>query len=469
MMPKVIESAPGPIRTAFEALQREYSPDIEIRLINGSYCVYERITIRDPDTGIRARKSRYIGRINQSGFFIPARHKYQSRMQLRLGAEHPNRFRSQETAPGQNDKENSIVEPKLDEKEMFILQALSMNSRISQQYLGKLLGWSQPKARYSILSLEKKLGIKYTLEIDVEKLGYVYYIVNAKFLGKRPQFDEIKAAIEAEPMVQFAALTKGDYDLFMYILVENNIDKAKEMLYNLRSSVLPNYDMEWKVILFYKTYGYVPLRQEFFEKMLQQKVYKRTKDSPKKGSGTVWKREYDVLRLMNENSSISFAEMDSELGLGGEASRYTYMRLLEQGIIKRPTINITKPPMMKYEAIFQVAKHNQTDWSRRKDILRNIIGESGTVNKYSFVGDIKDIEGVLYISPVFNDGDSSRLSQDIVESTGSDAVRTSIISEVVAGSIGVRRFDNYYSNQNRILMEYGEKSLYPKIDYKLTK
>jgi DNA-binding Lrp family transcriptional regulator len=228
--------------------------------------------------------------------------------------------------------------------------------------------------------------------------------------------------------------------------------------------------MEWKVILFYKTYGYVPLRQEFFEKMLQQKVYNRTKDSPKKGSGTIWKREYDVLRLMNENSSISFAEMDSELGLGGEASRYTYMRLLEQGIIKRPTINITKPPMVKYEAIFQVAKHNHNDWSSRiKDILRNIIGESSTVNKYSFVGDTEDPDGVLYISPVFNDGDSSRLSQDIAKSTGSDSVHTSIISDVIAGSIGIRRFDNYYSNQNRIIMEYGEKSLYPKIEYKLTK
>ena len=61
------------------------------------------------------------------------------------------------------------------------------------------------------------------------------------------------------------------------------------------------------------------------------------------------------------------------------------------------------------------------------------------------------------------------MSQDIVESTGSDAVLTSIVSDVIAGSIGIRRFDNYYSNQNRILMEYGEKSLYPKIEYKLTK
>lgn len=468
-MPRVIELAPAPIRAAFETLQSEYSPDIEIRLINGSYCVYERIAIRDSDTGARIRKSRYIGRISQNGFFIPARHKYRPRMQLKLGTGYANRPQLQEAAQEKGTR-ISIAEPKLDEKEMFILQALSMNSRISQQHLGKMLGWSQPKTRYSILSLEKKLGIKYTLEIDVEKLGYVYYIVNAKFLGERPQFDEIKAAIEAEPMVQFAALTKGEYDLFMYILVENNIDKAKEMLYDLRSSILPGYSMEWKVILFYKTYGYVPPRREFFERMLQRKVYKRTKDSPKKTGGTIWKREYDVLRLMNENSSISFAEMDSELGLGGEASRYTYMRLLEQGIIKRPTINITKPPMMKYAAIFQVAKHNQSDWSGRKGILRNIIEESGSmVDKYSFVGDIKDIEGVLYISPVFNDGDSSRLSQDIVESTGSGAIRTSIISDVIVGSIGIRRFDNYYSNQNRILMEYGEKSLYPKIEYKLTK
>ena len=469
MMTRVIDSAPEPIRAAFEALQREYSPNIEIRLINGSYCVYERLAIRDADTESSVRKSRYLGRINQSGLFIPARHRYQARRQRVDKARYADQAGLQQEGSVRNDSEAQIIQPKLDERDLFILQALSMNSRISQQYLGKMLGWSQPRTRYSILALEKKLGIKYTLEINVEKLGYVYYIVNAKFLDKKPQFEEIKAAIESEPMVQFAALTKGDYDLFMYVLVENSIDRAKEMLYNLRSSILPGYSMEWKVILFYNTYGYVPLRQEFFEKMLQSKVYRRTKDSPKKTAGTIWKREYDVLSLMNQNSSISFAEMDSGLGLEGGASRYTYLRLLEQGIIKRPTINIAGL-QMKYQAIFHVAKRNQNDWSGRKGILRNIIGESSTmVNKHAFVGDITDIEGGLYISPIFNDGDSSRLSHDIEESTGSDAVRISIVSDIVAGSIGIRRFDNYYSNQNRILIEYGEKSAYPKINYSLKK
>ena len=469
-MPRVIESAPDSVKAAFEALQREYSPDIEIRLINNSYCVYERFAIKDADTGEKIRKSRYIGRINMHGLFIPARHKYQARRQPVPNMAYVGEAQQEQVASGQEEPVNPIAQMKLDESDLFVLQALSMNSRISQQYLGKMIGQSQPNARYKILSLEKRLGIEYTLEIDVEKLGYVYYIVNAKFLDKRPKFEEIKAAIEAEPMVQFAALTKGDYDLFMYILVENNIDKAKEMLYNLRSSILPGYSMEWKVILFYKTYGYVPLRQAFFEKMLQSKVYRRTKDTPKKAIGTIWKREYDVLRLMNQNSSISFVEMDSSLGLEPGASRYTYIRLLAQGIIKRPTINMARLPM-RYLAVFQVAKHNHNDWSLKiKGILSNIIGESTSMaNKYSFLGDTEDPDGGLYISPIFRDGDSQKLSNDIEESTGSSAVRTAIVTDVVVGSIGIRRFDNYYSNQNRIIMEYGENSLYPKIEYKLTK
>ena len=86
--------------------------------------------------------------------------------------------------------------------ESALLTALSMNGRISFNFLSDLAGIEHQPVYRRVKILEKRYKIRYTAEIDVEMLGYLKFLIMVKFDKKIPTDEEIISAVASEPKVQ---------------------------------------------------------------------------------------------------------------------------------------------------------------------------------------------------------------------------------------------------------------------------
>ena len=83
------------------------------------------------------------------------------------------------------------------------------------------------------------------------------------------------------------------------------------------------------MVPFGQVYSFVPLRQEFVDKILGQRQWHRRRFvviTPTQED--ILKREYLLLTELNENAAMGFSEIDKKHGLGRGASRYTYQQPL---------------------------------------------------------------------------------------------------------------------------------------------
>ena len=247
-----------------------------------------------------------------------------------------------------------------------------MNSRISLAHLGKMLNLDRTSTDYWFKKVEQKYNLQYIAEIDVEKLGFLEYMILVKFEDKIPTVKELKDAFAKQGRVQLAALTQGEYDLMMIVCIEKSRE-ARSDIYELRETLAPTYNSKWYLVTLYSTYSFVPLRDEFFE-ILKGKTNKE-KGAETEGKRELLKREYGVLRSLHSNANIEFTEIDSKCGFDNGRAQYTYYKLKESQTLRRTTITMKKTDI-KYNAILFMEKINQGRLAQtREKLIREIISE----------------------------------------------------------------------------------------------
>ncbi|MDE1848334.1 MAG: hypothetical protein KGH61_05315, partial [Candidatus Micrarchaeota archaeon] len=100
--------------------------------------------------------------------------------------------------------------------------------------------------------------------------------------------------------------------------------------------------------------------------------------------------------------------------------------------------------------------------------LKDIIEEhqSASINKYSFVADTVNPDGILYFFPIISGKDMETALKKFNSSFGSSInISATIGIEIIFGSLGYRLFDTMYSLQSAALnRDYGIKTG-AKIDY----
>lgn len=430
---------PLPVRNAAKHLRETNEHYVSIKVIKGKFYAFAMTTKRDAATKKNRTITSYLGSIKPDGTFQPAKHR------------------------GQKDEVITVVpaeillhQEKVDPKEATILRALSMNSRISLSHLGKMLNLDRTSTDYWFKKVEQKYDLQYIAEIDVEKLGFLEYMVLVKFDDKIPSINELKDAISKQGRVQLAALTQGEYDLLMIICVEKSRE-ARSDIYELREAIAPTYNSKWYLDVLYSTYSFVPLREQFFD-ILKKKT---NKDSGNEidGKKELLKREYSVLRELNENANIDFTEIDKKYGFDNGRSQYTYYKLKEGGTLRRTTITMRKTDV-KYNAILDLEMVNHINFaSTREKLIREIINDNHyPMNKYLLVGDVEMPEGVLFILPAHKESDL-KMTQDWLNNNLSGIkLKTLIITEVIVGTFCYRLFDNEHTHQREILSyKYGLK------------
>ncbi|MDE1869154.1 MAG: hypothetical protein KGH60_04300 [Candidatus Micrarchaeota archaeon] len=438
-----MKKIPEAVTKALESIRRELGSNISISRLNGHYYVYRRTTAWDKNRKKVRSIAEYLGRITDDGTFIRKGAQYGAAAERPVQAAGPER---------------------LSETDKKILTALSMNSRASLAFIGGLAGLKPNSTHYRIGQLEERYGIRYIIEPNLVKLGYLEYLALVKFVGKRPDVARLKEAFAKMRNVQLVLLTSGRYDMILHFVGRSG-ENASGLFYRfLLDKTIAEYDMEWTISPFFATYCFVPLRGEFYE-LLKESVWKRSKETPRIQQGQITGREYAVLREMNADANMDFTDIDKRHGLDRGTSQYTYHRLKENGIIVRPTITMQHTGI-KYNAVLIANMINgKLLIDSRENLLNEIIGQSpNPTNRFALVGDTG--APALFIFPVYRDGDLQRVETSLLERVKGFELITLIVTEVLLGTLCYRLFDNMHSRQySRIIEDYKRNLPQNKVDY----
>lgn len=451
---------PKKVEEAFQGLKGRYT-HIYLKSINQNYYVYKQTFEWQPDTKKSKTISEYIGRITLDGNFIKRLTSYKDEL-AKAQALIASRGGEITWNKNKESEEHAQSYPKHDirvkDTDLKVLMALSMNARMSIHKLAEFADLNEQTAYSRVKTLENKFGIQYISEINAEAMGFTTYLIFIKFENTPPSADNLAKAFQAEPKVQLAAIVKGDYDAIAYLLDENS-EKAEDTLWKIMSETqLSSYNAKWYMVPLGQVYSFIPLREEFIDKVIGQQQWHRTKSAMTQTKKSVMKREFILLKEMNKDSSVDFSEIDNDYGLGRGASRYTYQRLLEEGTIIRPTITMNTIPL-RYIGILLVETLNPKKVSEtRANLLSGELEYGPLINKYSFIGNASMPEGSILVLPVVKEGEMEEATKALMSNVKGISVRTLIISKILVGSFCYRRFDNAYSRQYNSLIRLGKIS-----------
>jgi DNA-binding Lrp family transcriptional regulator len=375
--------------------------------------------------------SLYLGKIERSGRFVEPVRKKNSTRDIKNLDEYIQKRKRIELG-----EEKEAFES---EYEPLILKELSTNPRDGIAAISKRLGLPYQTTLYWIRKLEKKYGIHYTLEpIFLNKFGFFRFFALAKFKDRRPNITELRKLLESKPQVQAAFLTKGSYDLFIFFLAEDPIS-AEDFIYEIRSdAALADYPAYWHSSYYTQGIGYIPLRDSFFDQ-LEKRVWRRSKDQPRKQRDQIFLREYATLKELNSNGMIEFSKIDEKYGLKNGSARYTYRRLLDDKLILRITIAMDSPPI-KDTAVFVAEQINLGKFNKNKEnFLREELADEGKpLNRYIFAGDIGSPYGIILIAPMYDSLDFDIAEQRLWDTVKGARIKASILTTMLVGRLCYR-------------------------------
>ncbi len=453
---KKFRHIPQKIATTFNALREKSTDRLVLRVLNDRYYVYKDKGIWLKDKKTSKTLSEYLGRITEDGSYITkeliARSDIGSAIKLIKSRGYEVTKLGEESIAAKRNKLNVAV----DDIDLKLLMILSMNARIPMPRLAKLAGVKPSAAYRRVKALEKKVGIKYILEVNLLKLGYTPYVLFIKFEKTKPSIEELKTIVNKQPRIQFAAATKGDYDLIVYFIEADPINTFDYIYTLLTQTELKKYESIWSYEPFAEVYSFMPLKKEFFEQILATRQWQRSKETPKPSGRDLLRREQIVLSELNDNSAESFSEVDNKYGFARGTARYTYNTMVQKGIIKRATITMQNLPLT-YVGILQevIVNGEETDKFRYRPLF-DIIEYGDIANKYALVANMGNPFGSLFLLPVTYGGELDKAAHYLESETKGVTIKTSIISDIITGALCYRRFDKYLTRQYGLLVDRKE-------------
>lgn len=276
--------------------------------------------------------------------------------------------------------------------------------------------------------------------------------MTVKFRNKRPTIESIKKALRDSPNVQFAATTNGIFDLFIYVLFENSRELEKWMYIIRKSDTFSDYDAKWNTTYLWTGHGIILMRDEFFESVIKNKVWYRTRESPRIRPGQVYKRQYATMRELSKNGRIPFKDIDRIHNLKRASADYTFHELMKNGTIRKATISLQNLPI-KYLAIIII--HQEIGRSRsektRKDLLLYGCMDKLWSNRFIVTGDIGSPVGVLSIAPIYEDGELEKIVEDMRRITKERRIDTAIITDSFLGTVCINKLETIKTDVGEVL------------------
>jgi len=197
----------------------------------------------------------------------------------------------------------------LDRVDMLILEELSRNSRCLLKDIADKASVSIQTISSRLAKLERNLGLKYTLELDLQKAGCAQqYFIRVNFRDNKPDAATLRSFFAKNPFVQLAALTKGDFDLFIWSASPTAADYEREIEGTLRAQ-LDEYTSDWTAHpLLTRRAGFLPVGNDLINTLRLPSSRKRTLD------------------VLNSDSRIMVTKLAEQLGVKEPTAEYHLKR-----------------------------------------------------------------------------------------------------------------------------------------------
>lgn len=310
-----------------------------------------------------------------------------------------------------------------DQTSNLVLREICMNSRETITNIANKLKCSRNAVTRRADFLGNELKLKYTVELDEMELGLAYnYIIRAK-LRKPLDKNTLLNYLKRDPVPQFAAFTKGDFDLIIYATAKTHNEYC-EWEYWIRY-LLRDYIESWNNAHFLASrYGFFPLHENVLETI--------SMPNPRK----------EILILLNRNSRISLKELAKNTKLSHPTARYHVAKLEESRIVRRFTAITRKPPRSVHFFVFWTYRFNE-GFEERAIKVRKIIRDEPepiTMNKCSFIASLSgtaDEVALLSYDEIEKGYEEIKLIDKIF---APDEVKTEsgIITQVIYGELPFR-------------------------------
>jgi DNA-binding Lrp family transcriptional regulator len=217
-----------------------------------------------------------------------------------------------------------MIDAMLNKMSRSVLQELCANSRIRLPSLAKKFGMSRYLAAHEVQKLEKELELKYTLELNGEKLGFSTTHVTYLNFVKKPQPKSLEEILNKIHPIQLALLTKGDFDLLCFSITRTPIEYSQvEIALQLLLEAYGAKVRSAEITLM--RLGFIPFSQDTISRSSLKEVYKQ------------------ILLQLNSNSRAKISDISKATGLSGDLVRYHLIKMEHEGVIKRYTTVIRKP------------------------------------------------------------------------------------------------------------------------------
>jgi DNA-binding Lrp family transcriptional regulator len=317
--------------------------------------------------------------------------------------------------------------------EKCILQVLSADSRASITQLAEAAKCSRATVVKSIERLDRKLDIRYTLDIDENKLGgSERHIVTIKFMSKPPEAF-LREFFKDDVNAQEVYALDGDFDLLIYARMG---DPESYIVWETYvASQLSEYRPIVRPSEFVITHwGFWPLNDSFIDEV--------------HGSMKLDALDKKLLVLLNQNSRMTIKEMASRTGMQKGTIRYRLVCLKESGIIRRFTIAVQKPPQEYQMVQFINYRFNKNFTERFTDIRRIYLNMDGSevpvLNKYQIIAPISGSFRSFVLS-IYDDKEEAESNvpdlQKRVFKKDNIEVSYARISKVIKGLLPYRNLD----------------------------
>jgi DNA-binding Lrp family transcriptional regulator len=239
-------------------------------------------------------------------------------------------------------------EPIFTNRDRILLRELSTDSRASLTHLSKASDCSVVTATKLLERLVKRLDIRFTLEIDMDRLGLSdRHILTVRF-GREPDEAFLTSLFKDDRYAQDVYLTRGGYQLLIFAAADTPINYIKwetDLAANLS-----DYAPELRPSEFvFPQLGYVPLNDSFTEFIGKEM--------------RADKKDRQILRALNQNSRTGYRELGKQLGINEDTIRYRVFKLIKKGMIRRFTIAVQNPghgSLLSYFMRYRFSKDTAT-------------------------------------------------------------------------------------------------------------
>ncbi len=257
----------------------------------------------------------------------------------------------------------------LDHIDRIILQELSKQSRVSLKEIGEKAGCSTQTVINRLDKIKEEIELTHTIELNFPDIGYTTeYFVRVNLRDDvLIDTNEIERVLKDSPYVQFAALTKGDFDLFIWSIAPSPGKYEEQMEAKIRVT-LDKYIDEWTAhALLVKRSGFLPVDNEIIDLL------------------NIKNKEKDLLKLLNENSRVKLGKIAEKLDVSKPTAKYHLDKVKKQ-YVKRFTSYYSGIEQLNHAVRFLQVCGSEGDFEKYSPAVYNLYTEEEkkAFNKLSY-------------------------------------------------------------------------------------